>query len=366
MNRPSEIMWVHVIRLLSIVAVVWVHSTAEIFFYDAPFGSYNWWVADIYDSLVRICVPLLFMISGYLLLGKSEPAMIFLKKRAMKVVVPLLAWSAIYLLWINFREYAHPSHASSMTPDWLQKIHDAGWLALLEMLWTPMYYHLWFLYALLGLYLVTPLLRVLVQNIDRRLLWYFILLSFIATTLLPMMETVTSTDSMIQLNMVRGDILYFVLGYMLGNMAIPKNTVPLMAVVAPVCGAITIAGIYYLTAASHGELQQEMWWPAKPNVIGMSIAAFILLRHWVEKCDRLNAGKTAEVLVQLSAASFGVYLIHPLFLYAFGEGLFGFTLTSVSGNPVIFVPIVVLATFAASYVVIRIIQKIPVLRQIVP
>jgi surface polysaccharide O-acyltransferase-like enzyme len=366
MNRQSGIMWVHLIRLLSIVAVLWVHSTAEIFFYDAPFGSFNWWVADIYDSLVRICVPLFFMISGYLLLGKAEPTSVFLKKRAAKVAIPLLVWSAFYLLWVSFWEYAHPSHASSMDSDWLKKIHDGEWLTEMVALRKPAYYHLWFLYAIMGLYLITPLLRLLVQKADGSLLRYFVCLFFIGATTLTILDANTDTESMVQLNLVMGDILYFVLGYLLGNITLSRRLVAIMAAVAPIAGAVTIIGTYYLTAANHGELQQSMWWESTPNIIAMSVAAFILLRHVSEQCRMVQTRRTAAVIEHLSTASFGIYLIHPLFLYAFGEGFFGFRLTAVNGNPIVYVPILVICAFAASYVATQIMQRIPVLRHTVP
>jgi surface polysaccharide O-acyltransferase-like enzyme len=366
MQRPNDIMWIHLIRLLSIVAVLWVHSSAEIFFYGAPFGSSDWWVANVYDSLARTCVPLLFMISGYLLLGKSEALSSFLKRRAVKVALPLFAWSIFFILWIQFREFDHPSKASSMTPEWLQKIHDGGWLAGIAMLWTPMYYHLWFLYAILGLYLVTPLLRVLVQNAEGKLLWYLLGLSVVANVVLTIAEKSTGVPNYLQLNVVSGDVFYFVLGYMLGNMNITRRLFRSMLTVLAISALVTIVGTYYATADNKGELSQLFWWPSAPNIIAMSAAAFIVLRDLGERCARLNQGRTAEWVKRLSNAGFGIYLIHVLFLYAFAEGLFGFTLTAVSGNPLLMVPVLVFITFVASYACVFVMQKIPAIKHLVP
>ncbi len=366
-NRPAEIMWAHVMRVLAIFAVIWVHASAEVFFYGAKFATYEWWVADIYDSLVRICVPLLFMVSGFLLLGKApEPLSDFLKKRVRKVVVPLLVWSLFFLLWVNLWEYHHPSLASSMTSKTMQNIHDAGWMAAIAILWVPIYYHLWFLYALIGLYLITPVLRVVVTHAPPQLLWYFVILCLIGSMLLSPLTRITDTPDFINLNLMGGRLGYFVAGYLLGHIAISRRLLGTMVIAAIVGAFVTIVGTYYLSAANGGELSQQMWYEPMPNIIAMSVSAFLIIRYLAERCTRLQSGTLMRVVKKMSATSFGIYLVHVMFIYAFAAGTFGFHLNSMSGNPALFVPIVATLTYLASFVVIYLMQKLPVIRHAVP
>jgi len=364
MNKSPEIMWVHVLRILAIFCVVVVHSSAQIFFLGAKFPSYEWWVANSYDSSVRICISLLFMLTGFLLLGKSEPLGLFLKKRVHKVVVPLLIWSVIFVLWIDFYEYYHPSSASTMTMvEYLKPVHDSGWKILIFMLWCPVYFHLWFLYAVLGVYLVTPILRVVVQHADRKLLWYMVGLALLGFMLYGL-QVATSVPNFIDLHMVGGNIGFVVLGYLLGTMTISRRMAKVMAVVVPVCALTVIIGTYYLTAGDKGVLNQTLW--NSPLVLAMSAGVLIIARYFDEQCTRLQEGKLNTAIKTLSSASFGIYLVHVLFLYAFSEGLFGFRLTALSGNPAYFVPILVALTYTCSFTVIYIMQKIPYVRRAVP
>jgi len=54
-------------------------------------------IANIYGSIARISVPLFFMMSGYLLLPRTESLRSFYTKRMPKVVLPFIFWSVIYL-----------------------------------------------------------------------------------------------------------------------------------------------------------------------------------------------------------------------------------------------------------------------------
>lgn len=365
MDRPSEIMWVHVVRVVSVFLVVWIHSSAEVFFLGAEFGGFEWWVGNVYDSSARVCVPLLFMVTGFLLLGKSEPLAEFMKKRVQKVVVPLLVWSSFFLLWICFYEVDHPSAASSMTPADLKKIYDAGWVSAVTMLWNPVYFHLWFLYALFGMYLVTPLLRVLVQHAEVKLLWYYLFLSVLAMAILPWAAHFSGLSARIELTMVMGTVGYLILGYLLGRITITQRLFWVMVVVALVSEVVTIAGTYYFTAKNNGVLDTVMWgeWP---NIMAMSAAIFIIIRTLSEQSTRLHTGISRTVVKALSVASFGIYLVHVMFIYAFAEGAFGFHLTALTGNPIYFVPLLAVLTYGCSFVVIFVMQRLPFIRHAVP
>jgi surface polysaccharide O-acyltransferase-like enzyme len=58
--------------------VVFLHSAGPVLYKYNEVGPSNWFVANVYDSIVRVCVPLFFMISGFLLLYKDESLAEFL------------------------------------------------------------------------------------------------------------------------------------------------------------------------------------------------------------------------------------------------------------------------------------------------
>lgn len=103
----------------------------------------QWWASNFYDSLTRGCVPVFLMISGVLLLNKQEDLPAFFTKRFARVLPPLLFWSLFYMAWNTS-----------------QGVHYGAWSGWIKTLASgPVVFHLWYLYAILGIYLFVPFLR---------------------------------------------------------------------------------------------------------------------------------------------------------------------------------------------------------------
>ena len=71
-DRKAIISWADLIRAVAIFLVVMIHVSGQL---TNPWGEIptaQWIIADIYGGIARIAVPLFFMISGYLLLPRSE------------------------------------------------------------------------------------------------------------------------------------------------------------------------------------------------------------------------------------------------------------------------------------------------------
>src|SRR4030067_3277008 len=102
------------------------------------------------------------MVSGYLLLPREEDTWTFLRKRAWKILIPFLVWSVVYDVYVN------------------QALANTGLTleALLRMfvriLRGPRAPHLWYLYALIALYLFSPILRLFISKASRRDVVYYI------------------------------------------------------------------------------------------------------------------------------------------------------------------------------------------------
>lgn len=109
------------------------------------FGAFDegWWASNFYDSFTRSCVPLFLMISGVLLLGKDETLPVFFKKRFVRVLPPLVFWSLFYMIWNT----------------WQGKRYGQWWDWVRELASGPVTFHLWYLYAIVGIYLFVPFLR---------------------------------------------------------------------------------------------------------------------------------------------------------------------------------------------------------------
>lgn len=89
------------LRVLATIAVVTIHvSAGYVSMLDASNVS-RWMAGNFYDSFSRASVPIFVMISGALLLRGAKDSSIgeFLKKRASKVIIPFIGWSAIFYIY---------------------------------------------------------------------------------------------------------------------------------------------------------------------------------------------------------------------------------------------------------------------------
>lgn len=124
------------LRLLACFGVVLLHSS---------FGEDPWDLA--LNAFARFCVPVFVMISGYFMLERPLPLRRILQKTG-SLLGKMLLWSGIYLLYSCAAEGYRPQSIP------------------VYLLTEPV--HLWYLYATMGLYLMTPILHVFVRSADER------------------------------------------------------------------------------------------------------------------------------------------------------------------------------------------------------
>lgn len=129
--------WIDTIRASACLMVILLH-VAAFYVTKTDIQSMDWAAANIVDSATRVCVPLFFMITGYLFLGRRKPG----PRHVFRVVASIFAYSILAIAYV-----------------WITK----GYLPLnriLAMPYEPVFYHLWYLYALLGIYLIASLVTV--------------------------------------------------------------------------------------------------------------------------------------------------------------------------------------------------------------
>ncbi|HSB03123.1 MAG TPA: acyltransferase family protein [Anaerolineales bacterium] len=348
-GRREIVSWIDVIRVAAIYLVVIVHVSGQLTNIWGKVPTDQWFLASIYGGIARICVPLFFMISGYLLLPRSESLGAFYAKRIPKILIPLLVWSLIYLGWYC------GNHPNACTPGFV-------WNLLLVQ---GAYYHLWFLYTLLGIYLILPVLRLMFQpETDREILWYLIVLWLVFQGLLTLAHKFWNFSINLSAPLAGGYVGYFVLGYLLGDIILSRSKIILSAVVWVISTLGTIIGTYLLTRAA-GQFDNFFYDFVTLNVILASGAAFLLLRRLSE--TKLFASPGVQTATRgLAVSTFGIYLIHPIVIEVLSDWIPFLHINSFMGSAVWSVPLVSTAVFFISFWIVRLLQKIPVIRSIVP
>ncbi|MET3726993.1 surface polysaccharide O-acyltransferase-like enzyme [Fictibacillus halophilus] len=333
------IQYANALRALAIMAVVMIHVIASLMAVDI---SKTWWLANIIDSFARWSVPVFVMVSGALLLGKDEPLSVFFKKRASKIIIPFLFWTIFYELFTYRSQFDLFSVKA----------------AIVNIYSGQAYYHLWFLYMIVGIYFVTPLFRAIAKNTS--ILVYFVVIWFFMT-----LENVvfyfTSTHLGFKLGVFWGFAGYFVLGYLLAKHELSKRMTGLVYIGGVIGMFITIFGTYYMTSTK-GKL--DIFWLdyLAPNTVFVSMAVFVLFK----KSFKANI----KWINSFAAASFGIFLIHPFFLTLYKsslfQDLFGFALHSRTYHVLFGIPVTFIVVTLSSYIAVVILQRIPIVKNIVP
>ncbi|MFZ5910202.1 MAG: acyltransferase [Chloroflexota bacterium] len=348
-RAPARLAWVDLIRVIAVFQVVLVHLSFPVFYKgDLPLSA--WSAANFYDSFSRMGVPLFFMVSGALLLGRDEPLGVFLRRRFVKVGIPALFWSVAYLLW-SVEAYRN----GSMSPGRIAlSMLKAIYLGDVEI-------HLWFLYVLAGIYLVTPLLRLLVSAASRRDLAYFLLLWLLGASLTELAKRLTGFPTALGIPVVTGYVGYFILGFWLAEVRLTQRG-RLLAGLGALCAVLaTFWGTALLSAGSETIDAFFYSYFSLPTVLA-SACAFLLLK---DLGGRLP-GWIVAPLRAFSAASFGIYLLHILVIDLLRDGALGFRLYSWMADPLYCIPLTALAVCLLSFLVVSLLRAIPLVKSLVP
>lgn len=330
--------WASNLRVIATISVILLHVAAEMLYDFNRIPEHQWWVGNIYDSFVRFSVPAFFMLTGALLLPKVEDLNVFLRKRFLRILPPFLFWSLVYIgyyLWLKF--------VAGEAILFLPTLDFIGQKLLKGSEW-----HLWFVYAILGIYLIIPILRRWLQTAPDKEIHYFLFLWSIV--ILFKIQFLAPYRPSISLAYFADFIGYVVLGYYLSSRAFKINKKPLVLVALALLGiAVTIVATFFLSEAN-GRFSEYFYGYLSPNVLLVSIAIFLLVQQ--TKAPKNPILKSAVTLI--NKHSFGIYLVHYLVLNIFKSN----GITWQMANPIISIPLITITCISISLTTVYLLSKI--------
>jgi surface polysaccharide O-acyltransferase-like enzyme len=287
---------IDLLRTIAASAVIVIHISGDLQV-EGACGSYTWWVGNIADSILRWCVPIFVMISGMLLLDpfKKETPSKFYSKRMKRIFIPLVFWSAFYLVYQMI-------HSKDFT------IHQAIKLIIQG---RP-YNHLWYLYMTMGLYAFTPVFRLTINGMSKRL---FLALTVLLLSMSALEEFISKFYFGI-IAMASGMVMflpyigYFFVGAYIRKSGTSRFNFLSLGVVFCTCALVIIFGTYLFAVFSVEQNKYYFYSFTNPFVMIMSISLFI----FIQKLSDLNTpwlAKIEPVIKKVAPATFGVYLVHP-------------------------------------------------------
>lgn len=264
-------------------------------------NSASWMVLNFLFELSRLGVPLFFMCSGIGMLQKERSFNSILKKNISHLLLVYVMWMQVYGIRDivsmlikgegNIRVYINAYVKSVLFGQ----------------------YHVWFLFTLIGLYLLVPLLYPIVQRKELQI--YMVVLSVIATVILPYLARVPGYSRMeytlgsFDLNNLYGYLMYFVLGYCVLTCVSKKGKS--MAILA-VTGVVGLLFGYVLSAVQSFREGIAVQTPYDCfHIFGFIMclgffAIFLLVP--------LNNKHLRTIVLGVKDCGLGIYLIHPILL----------------------------------------------------
>jgi surface polysaccharide O-acyltransferase-like enzyme len=331
--------YLDLLRILATLAVVFFHQTGVAENPDIPWSKS---FSLVCSGITRYSVPIFVMISGSLFLDNSRELSIkkLYTKNILRIVTSFFFWSAVYAIY----HYTSPK-------------------LFLEALMTGRY-HMWFLYMIVGLYILVPLLRKITA--DKKITEYFLIIggifgfgvfTFNMTPLAGFASGITSyVFDTIGLESFAGYIYFFVLGYYLFKSEFSKKTNAFLMTIGLLGCALSIV----FTVLSQNDPKAPYYYshffiPVTLECVGVFIFGKVIL----SKIKFSSKGEKAVLL--LSKWSFGVYLVHDLILTIIRPSILRYC----GDMPVVAILCSTFITAAISLAISIGINKIPVLKKYV-
>lgn len=207
-----------VIRCIAMLMVIMVHTMGNLAVYAEPYNK-MWYISKTTESIVFACNGLFFMLSGYFVLNKEIPDIKkFYIGRLIKIAFPFFVFSLLYYVRTVYYGPGFTFNVKSIGNNVLEFV--------MQFLTGNISSHFWFMYYLIGAYIMAPFLDKMVHNLNDKELKYFTLISFILQTFI---TTISFTkwsfyhQAFLTFGLINW-MFYFLVGYSIQRL-VPKKKV---------------------------------------------------------------------------------------------------------------------------------------------
>lgn len=352
MDPNSRIDYADAIRAFAITSVVFLHVASPIAQSPGTFPAAWWWIANAVYSCARPSIALFVMVSGLLLLSpsKEEGIGFFLRKRFVKIAVPFIGWGIIYFFWKTHMQ-----------------VSPRGFVRLArEFVEGPVYYHLWFIYTIAGIYLATPVFRVYVKNASRSNQAYLLLLWIIGTSVYPVIRHFSGINVGIPILVAGGFLGAFLLGNFLRPFQAGTRSGLWLGLLAALCLGFTAVSEYFLSSRLVGAYDGTFEDFLSPNVVAAATCIFLIIKSLPLETLRRRVPVLNKIMAGVSGASFSIYLMHILVLEILKGHVPGVVIDGCFIHPVVGIPVTAVGTIAVCVFVTLVMRRVPVVRQMFP
>lgn len=342
-EENDRILWVDWAKALATLAIVLIHVSA-VYTVSTPAFSSDWYSFVNFNTFDRFGIMLFLFASGFLILRKPEP-ITNLTKRFKRLLPPFLFWFTVYAL-VAWSLFHSEESISWFFPFYLRGLLDP----------TGFFSTFWFVYLILGLYLIAPVLSKWIQGAKVYELEYFLVICFIFWAISFISEITSFPITFTSYFQYFGQgIGSFVLGYYIAikNSRYTKSKkfgfkLYIVGVLFTYLGAIIIAEM----TGKPSTLTN-----LSPTIAIQTVGLFIILKN-------INFEKSPKVLnsmaISLSNNSYEFYLIQIPIIWTVT-----ILLRPWNVDPLVKILVMFLATVLIITLLLKVLKKVPYLNTIV-
>lgn len=312
MKENVKVDYIDSIRAFGAVAVVLIHVSG--YYVSTLSNGYgvSWNFANIVDSMSRVAVPLFYMISGFIFFNNKEPKL----KNFIKIAIIIIFYSLASILIIKSLTIYN---GTSPYPIYLNLFK------------TPSYYHLWFLYPLIGIYMISSLVTIREKDSINALLIIALIFIFFNKNTANLIFSTLGINSYLYF-MLDGDFIFYLLyaisGAYIKHIKAKNSHLPLFALVY-VASIALISIPNSIISPSNSKIIGVSYNFNSPLVFFSAISVFIILKSIKIK------NKVTDLLSSHSLAIYGFHaplllVIQSVFPYGDINSLVGIPLISIA------------------------------------
>lgn len=361
--EKERIVFADYLRVLACFLVMLVHAAENFYGADNSGLAGNvsmlaneanrFWVA-FYDGFCgRTCVPLFMVLSAFLLvpLKPGDTMLQFYKRRFLRIIPPVVVFMLIYCFL--------PLAWGGMT--WEQSVAD---IKHIPWNFPSMAGHLWFIYPLISLYLIIPVVSPWLEKATAREELVFIGI-FVVSTFLPFIHRFVTPEVWGECFWNGFTMLWYCSGY-LGYLVLAhfirthlKWESGRRMCVGAICflaGAAFTGWAFWYRGVPGQLIETPMlewaWEFCTPNVLLATFGMFLMFSSMKRK--------SAPVFVTgMSKLTFGMYLMHLLYLAPIAKMVIGGDVASPAVPVWAAIPLIAVLTFICSAVTTKVLSLIP-------
>lgn len=344
MEKKPRILFIDRMRALCAYGVILGHLCTWEIASVAP-GSAAWDVSNFYNGLMRICVPLFLMISGYLALEQPDTARCraVSRRSTLRFLADYCFWSACYAAY-----------------DLLKNIRGgpSAWLTFLSDV-AKGEFHLWYLLMLAGLYALLPVLYA--ASREKETLYCFLAVSFASTILLPSLAGLPCfawlAPMLKSAYLDMGFVFYFLAGYGMRKYPPGQRARQVLYVLGLAGAAWSIAATRYLSCREG--VFSDFWLSQRSVSVALPALAVFAAAQSRADCRASAIPRDHGRESKLSLPTMGIYTVHVFFLLLLRK----FSISTYRYAPVWWLPVLAFAVFLLSLAAARLMRLIPPLRR---